>query len=197
MKSIVLFIFSIAFFISCKNNNDTTGTLKINDEKTNQIRKCIEGIGKHDTAFAKELTDDSLKYFKGDLWTTKPESKKEWILSFSDTTVVKNFRLDTNLLKVETQYSNTGDVYTHVWTNWLATGVYSKKYYVIPIFIDFKWANNKISTISYYYNQAYIEIERHLLNDIYTGTAYGYQVPYGNKAPKYEDAPVKKTEKKK
>ncbi len=195
MKKLILFFLIFSLLISCKNNNGAKGTVKTNDEKSNQILKCLEGLAKHDTTYAIELTVDTLKFYTG----VKPEGKKEWIKSFSpDTSLLKNYRLDKNLLNIETQYNNNGEVFTHVWTNLFVTGGYSKTEYTIPVHMEFKWMNTKIEIVKQYYDKTFINNELAESRDIYNSGIYSKDI-YNNDVYNKDDynTPVKKIDKKK
>ena len=164
MQKLIPTLLFICLLISCKNNNGAKGSVKTDDEKSNQILRCLEGLEKGDTTYAIELSVDTLKFYTG----VKPEGKKEWIKSFSlDTSLLKNYRLDKNSLIIETMYDNSGEVFTRVWTNIFVTGVYSKNEYTIPVHMEFKWINTKFEIVKQYNDKTFLNTELAESRDIY------------------------------
>ena len=157
MKKAILLFAIISFFASCKDDQGLIGKVKKDDEKSKQIQKCVLGMAKHDSAYASEISIDSLRLFRGG----KPEGKKEWVKSFSfgDTVNFKSYYIDENSLNIESQYNNNGEIYTYVWANLLASGKYTKTDYTVPVHMSFKWQNSKIEVINQYYDKSFLDKE--------------------------------------
>ena len=120
-----LFFLSIIFLFSCDNKNTSFGDVKIDDDNSKMIQKLFESVENEEIEYLKQVFSEDLEFTDSH---GKILNKEEFIAGvenifdlFDDIKFKESQYEDHDNLEIETTYYSNGNVWTSIWSEFLAT----------------------------------------------------------------------------
>ena len=150
MKKILSILFLLVIIYSCSNQQQSTATVKSDDELTLNVQKLLKVYVGNDFALWEELLSDDCEV----LFNNIPLDKKSVISGVSqDHTLFKSIEITDDY--AHTNYFNNGQVWTNHWFTLTYVGNFTGETTNARGHTDLKWENGKVVRFQVYYDPTF------------------------------------------